>query len=240
MPVRNPDTRTPCLSSASSSWTGPSPPPSTATDPRPVALIRETPGNPRRTAIARSRLSTSMINLGVVPTNSVTEPAATSRPERRIAAWVQIRWTSDIRWLDKTTVVPVAAHDAMASCTSKGLRRIHTRGRLIEQQQIGGAQKGLGHGQSVAHAVRIPRVGPVDGRAQPGHSDGFVEIGKSAGQTHLPDAQVEVSPAGEMGHKARTVHYSANPTEHFGPGSDLVPEEERTSGRGPDQSEEYP
>ena len=84
------------------------------------------------------------------PTSSATAPWATSRPWCMTTTSVQVCSTSASRWLETITVRPVAGVAAQHLAHLADLRRVEPVGRLVEHQQLGQAEHGLGDARAAA------------------------------------------------------------------------------------------
>ncbi len=127
-------------------------------------------------------------------------------------------------------------HDGVVDFEDLG--RVHPGGGLIENEEVGSTEEGLGQSQPVAHAVGVARHRPVDGLGQPRGFDGVVEVRRPTRQPELATGQVEVLPARQVGHEPGTVDECPDPAEHRGTRMDRLPEDGCPPRRRSHQSEQ--
>ena len=113
------------------------------------------PSSPRSTVTARCAWEVPTTRAAPSPVISVTGPAARPRPWCMTTTWVQVCSTSPSRWLDRMTVRPVGRVTEQDVAHLPDLRRVQAVHRLVEHQQVGQAEHGLGDGQPLAHPPRV-------------------------------------------------------------------------------------
>ena len=105
------------------------------------------------------------------------------------------------------------------------LRRVEAVHRLVEDQQVGQAEHGLGDGQPLAHP---PRVGPhpaVERGPEPGDLQDLVQVRPGGGPPGGPPVQVQVGPAGQVRQEPGSFDERPEPGQRGRAGPDLLAED---------------
>ena len=210
----------------------------------PFAAVRRSPsGRPGRSAPldAAGTSDTSSCTDGDSPTMSSTGPAATIRPLLTTTTWVQVCSTSASRWLETSTARPSVAYRLQHPAHLGDLRRVEAVGRLVQHQQLGQAEHGLGDGQPLPHAVAVVLGLAVHRVAQPGDLQRLVEPGVRRRAARWPAS----TPAGcrtplRCGRKPGPFDQRADPGQHRRAGHQPVPEDQRVARGRHGQAHQHP
>ncbi len=105
------------------------------------------------------------------------------------------------------------------------LGRVETVGGLVEDEQVGQPEHGLGDGEALAHALRVGAHRAGERVAEPGDLQGLVQVGVAGRAAGGLPVQLQVLPAGQVRQEARALHEGADPRQHGRSGPDGVAED---------------
>ena len=94
------------------------------------------------------------------------------------------------------------------------LGRVEAVGRLVEHQQLGQAEHGLGDAEALPHAVAVGTDLAVDVLAQAGDLERDVEVRLVERATDRAPVEQQVVDAGEVRREARSLDERAHPRQH--------------------------
>jgi hypothetical protein len=101
-----------------------------------------------------------------------TGPSSTTRPKTITAARSQRCSTSARRWLEMNTVQPSAANPG-GGPAPRGYRQDQAVGGLVQEQQAGTAQYGVGEAETLAHPLGVGLHLAIGAGLQPGPAEGL-------------------------------------------------------------------
>ena len=103
------------------------------------------------------------------------------------------------------------------------LRRVEPVGRLVEDQQVGQAEHGLGDGQPLPHALGVGAYRAVERLAEAGDLQGLGQVGVLGGPAGGLPVQLQVGPAGQVRQEAGALDERADPGQDRRAGADPWP-----------------